>query len=422
MDKINLMNPFATVPRRCVNLPPGSLSTLLSCTVTGQLQQGPAVDEFSQRFTEYLDVPHIFGVAQGRSAFDLALRSLDLPPGSEIIFPVFTFPVMPLVAKLLGFKPVFCDVDPKSFNAQAEHIEACITPHTSAVLATHLFGQPCDIVAIEKLTRERNIRLLEDCAHACGVRIDGKQAGTFGDIGVYSFAEGKNMPCLGGGAIGVRDDAVADRARDILAGGQTQSTASIRSKGFSTWIKWLLTRPVVFGLSAYPVLRLKLAMGSPLMDSAVGDDLLSAYTTANPGVVKMANLQGAIGLRQLRHIDAFNEGARRNAALLTSCLGDIPGLGLPQSEANHIYVYYPIAVAADKRDDLRNHLLRHGIDAKITDMSDCSRLQAFRDEGAADAGAAREASLLEICVYPVISESQIRHIARVIRDWAGVSA
>lgn len=415
------MNPFATVPRRCVNLPPGTLSTLLSSTLKGELQHGTAVGEFSQGFARYLDVPHVFCVAQGRSAFDLALRSLNLPPGSEIIFPVFTFPVMPLVAQLLGFKPVFCDVDPLSFNAQARHIEACITPNTSAVLATHLFGQPCDIVAIEELTRERGIRLLEDCAHACGVRIEGRQAGTFGDIGVFSFAEGKNMPCLGGGAISVRDDAVAERARDILANAEEQSSASVRNKGFSTWVKWLLTRPLIFGLSAYPVLRLKLALGRPLMDSAVGDELLSAYTASNPGVVKMANLQGATGLLQLRHIDAFNEGARRNAALLTQSLGVVSGLGLPSPDANHIYVYYPIAVAAERRDDLRNTLLRHDIDAKITDMSDCSRLQAFCDHDAADQAAPREASLLEICVYPVISEGKIRRIARVIRDWAEVS-
>ncbi len=162
-------------------------------------------------------------------------------------------------------------------------------------------------------------------------------------------------------------------------------------------------------------------MNRPLMDSAVGDDLLASYSASNPGVVTMANLQGAVGLLQLQHIDAFNEGARRNAALLTRCLGDVPGLGLPDVSANHIYVYYPIAVDAERRDDLRNHLLRRGVDAKITDMSDCSRLHAFCDGDVADKGAAREASLLEICVYPVISERQIRRIADAIREWAGVA-
>ena len=96
--------------------------------------------------------------------------------------------------------------------------------------------------------------------------MDGQQTGTFGDIGVFSFAEGKNMPCFGGGAIAVKDADVARRARDILAGATEQATGEIRSKAISTWIKWLVTRPLVFGFTAYPVLRLKLALGKPLMD------------------------------------------------------------------------------------------------------------------------------------------------------------
>ena len=158
---------------------------------------------------------------------------------------------MPLVAKLLGFKPVFCDVDPDSFNAQARHIEACITERTSAVLATHLFGQPCDIVEIAELTRKHGIRLLEDCAHACGVRIDGKQAGSFGDIGIYSFAEGKTCPVLAAAPLPCRTTG-SSRAREILAGGSTQSASAIRKKATSTWISGCYP-PLIFGLSAYPV-------------------------------------------------------------------------------------------------------------------------------------------------------------------------
>ena len=122
-----------------------------------------------------------------------------------------------MVAKMLGYKPVFCKIDPDTFNSGPEHIEAKITDKTGAVVATHLFGQPCPIREIIDVVRKRNIRVLEDCAHACGVRVDGRQVGTFGDIGVFSFAEGKNMPCFGGGAIATRDETIAERARSILS-------------------------------------------------------------------------------------------------------------------------------------------------------------------------------------------------------------
>jgi dTDP-4-amino-4,6-dideoxygalactose transaminase len=137
----------------------------------------------------------------------------------------------------------------------------------------------------------------------------------------------------------------------------------------------------------------------------------------------MTNLQAAIGLLQLQHIDAFNEGARRNARILTEHLGEVPGIKAPRSiEGDHIYVYYPLTVGPEKRDDLRHYLLKHGIDTKTTDMSDCSALEPFRNlnTAAETRQGPSEASLLEICVYPVISENKMSQIAQLIRSWAGL--
>lgn len=411
------------VPRRCVNLPPGALGVLIRNIMAKTVQEGPAREAFMRRFGEFLGVPYVFGASEGRSAFQLALESLNLEKGKEIIFPVFTFPVIPMVAKLLGYEPVFCDVDPDTFNAGAEHIEAKITENTGAVLATHIFGQPCPIREVADLTKSRGIRLLEDCAHACGVRVDGRQAGTFGDIGVFSFAEGKNMPCFGGGAIATADKQIAERARVILAGAAMPDTGEIVKKAVSIWIKWLLTRPLVFGLTAYQALRLKLALGKPLMDSAVGDELLDTFARSNPRVIPMANLQADLGLLQLRYIDAFNEGARKNARILTENLGEVPGVKAPQTlREDHVYVYYPLTVVPEQRDDLRNFLLRHGVDSKQTDMSDCTALKCFGGGAgrSTERGETREAAILEICVYPIVSQRQMRRIAGLIRSWAGL--
>ena len=208
---------IGSIPRRCVNLPPGSLRSLISCTIGGKLQEGPAIKKFYKEFGDWLGGIHVFGTASGRSAFQLALEALGLEKGKEIIFPIFTFPVMPMVAKLLGYKPVFCEVDPATFNSGPEHIAPKINENTGAVLATHLFGQPCPIKEIATLTRKRGVRLMEDCAHACGVRMDGRLVGTFSDVGIFSFAEGKNMPCYGGGAIATTDEEIARRAAEILS-------------------------------------------------------------------------------------------------------------------------------------------------------------------------------------------------------------
>lgn len=389
-----------------------------------KVQAGPAIEEFYRKFGQWLEVPHVYGASSGRTAFQLALESLNLAKGAEIIFPLFTFPVIPMVAKMLGYKPVFCDVDPVTYNSGPEHIEAQITPDTGAILATHLFGQPCPIRPIADLARQRKVRLLEDCAHACGVRIEGRQAGTFGDIGIFSFAEGKNMPCFGGGAIVTSDDEIAGRAAEILSACPVAATDAITKKALSIWLMWLLTRPWIFGVTAYPALRLKQLMGQPLMDSAVGDDLLAEFQRSNPEVSRLSNLQAAIGLRHLDHIDAFNAGARQNARILTENLGDVPGITAPAAvEGDHIYVYYPLTVDPSRRDDLRHYLLKRGFDTKTTDMSDCTALAPFLDGEAANGQApmTKEASILEICVYPVISQEKMRQLAADIRAWAEIA-
>lgn len=415
---------FGSIPRRCVNLPPASLQTLISCIIGNKILEGPAIEEFYRRFGQWIGVPHVFGASSGRTAFQLALESLNLEKGAEIIFPVFTFPVIPMAAKMLGYKPVFCDVDPRTYNSGPQHIEPKITEKTGAILATHLFGQPCPIRPIAELARQRNVRLLEDCAHACGVRIEGQQAGTFGDIGIFSFAEGKNMPCFGGGAIVTSDEEIAGRAAKILSEAPIAEKDAITKKALSIWVMWLLTRPWIFGLTAYQALRLKLLLGQPLMDSAVGNDLLEEFKNSNPRISRMSNLQAATGLLQLNHIDAFNEGARQNARILTENLGEVPGITAPDAvEGDHIYVYYPLTVDPTRRDDLRHYLLKRGFDTKTTDMSDCSALGPFQKaaESRDPQNTPREASILEICVYPVISQEKMRRLAGDIRAWAGMA-
>lgn len=412
---------FRAISRRSVNLPPDSLITLINCIYCGELQEGSALKEFPSKFAKWLGTDHVFGTSSGRTAFLLALKALELEKGAEIIFPAFTFPVIPMVAKMVGYEPVFCDVDPETFNAGPEHIEPKITQKTGAVLATHLFGRPCPIREVAALTRKRKIRLLEDCAHGCGVRVNGQQVGTFGDIGMFSFAEGKNMPCFGGGAIATSDQKIAQRAGQILKEASLPKKGAIFKSAFDIWLKWLFTRPLVFGMTVYPMLRMKQMLGQTLMDSVVGDDLLQSFMSSNPKVIRLNNLQAAIGLKQIKRIDTFNQGARENAEILTEGLKDMVGVKVPGStEKNHIYVYYPIKVAPDKRDDLRHYLLYHRIDSKKTDMADCRMLKTFgtiaQEDVSQDGPAA--ASMLEICVYPVFSKREMHKITRIIGAWA----
>jgi perosamine synthetase len=416
------MSLMDAVPRRCVNLPPATFRTLIRCCLAQKVQEGPELDEFCRRFGRWLGVPHVFGASSGRTAFQLAIESLNLEAGAEVLLPGLTFPVIPALVKQLGYRPVFCDVDPVTFNAGPEHLAPRISDKTGAIVATHLFGRPCPIRQIVDLAKGRGIRVIEDCAHACGAKVAGRRVGTFGDVGVFSFAEGKNMPCFGGGAIATADPVLAWRAHDILAKAPLPAVDAVVRKALAIWAKGLLTRPGIFGLAGYPLLRLRLRLGLGLMDSAVGDELLEGLFREQPRVCRLSNLQAAIGLRQLPRMDAFNEGSRRNAQALTRAIGQVPGMRtLPDAEDKPTYVYYPLAVDPRRRDDLRHYLLRQGIDSKTTDMASCDHLAAFsREDTAAVPGQdLTESSLLELCVYPMIPGDQIRRIGRALRIWAG---
>ena len=124
------MASLGTIPRRCVNLPPGTLRALAGCLYRHTVQSGPALGVFQQRLAQWLGVPYVFGTSMGRSAFQLALESLDLDKGAEIIFPALTFPVIPMIAQMLGYTPVFCAVDAETFNAGPQHIAPMITART----------------------------------------------------------------------------------------------------------------------------------------------------------------------------------------------------------------------------------------------------------------------------------------------------
>jgi len=217
------------------------------------------------------------------------------------------------------------------------------------------------------------------------------------------------------------DDEVAARAAKILDGATIPDAKTVKEKARGIFLKWLFTRPWIFSLSVYPVLRLKMAMGKPLMDAAQGDALIQKFERTSTGLSPLVNLQGAVGLKQLDHIEKFNAGARHNAEVLSKHIGDVPGVQIPKRvDDDHIYVYYPLTVDADKRDGLRHFLLKHGVDTKTTDMADCAMLAPFVEDNPDGRKGPTEASVLEVCVYPVIAESQMVKAGRAVRAWAGL--
>jgi UDP-2-acetamido-2-deoxy-ribo-hexuluronate aminotransferase len=195
---------------------------------TASFINGKAVHDFSAHLARYLNVKHVIPCANGTDALQIALMALDLQPGDEVITPSYTYIATTEVIALLRLKPVFVEVDPRTFNIDPSSIEKAITPKTKAIVPVHLYGQSADMAAIMDIARRNNIPVIEDNAQAIGADYsfpDGKarKTGTIGTIGTTSFFPSKNLGCYGdGGAIFTNNDSLATKIAMIANHGQSK--------------------------------------------------------------------------------------------------------------------------------------------------------------------------------------------------------
>src|SRR5688572_826892 len=160
---------------------------------------GPLVNELELRLKEYLNVPHLLFVCNGTIALQLAIKALLLK--GEIITTPFSFIATTSSTLWQECKPVFADIDRETLNIDPEGIEAVITPNTTAILATHVFGNPCDIDAIDAIAKKHNLKVIYDASHCFGTKYKGKSAFAYGDISITSFHATKLFHTVEGGGI-----------------------------------------------------------------------------------------------------------------------------------------------------------------------------------------------------------------------------
>src|SRR5437868_3202139 len=162
---------------------------------------GKDVELFEQEFAAYCGVAHAVGVDSGASALELALRAYDIGAGDEVITVSHTFSATAFAISATAARPVFVDVDARTYNMNPALLEAAITPRTKAIMPVHLYGQPADIDKISRVARQHNLLLIEDACQAHGASYQGQRVGSFGDAAAFSFYPGKNLGAYGDGGM-----------------------------------------------------------------------------------------------------------------------------------------------------------------------------------------------------------------------------
>ena len=284
--------------------------------------QGPAVGQFAAELGEYLGGAHVIPCANGTDALTLALMSLELPAGAEIIIPAFTYVATLEAAALLGLKPVLVDVHPDTFNIDPTAVEAAITPRTGAIMAVHLFGQCADLEALRAVSTRHGVALIEDNAQAIGATFKFKNgeiafAGAVGAIGTTSFFPSKNLGGLGdGGALLTRDPARAALLQQLANHGQSRKYHHQR-----------------IGLNS-----------------------------------RLDTLQAALLRVKLRQLPANTAARQAVAARYDAALAAVAGITIPgrDERSTHVFHQYTIQVAeAGRRDELQLFLKECGVPTMI---------------------------------------------------------
>jgi len=338
---------------------------------SGQFIMGPDVGELERNIAEYLGIRSAVACASGTDALQIALMALDIGPGDEVITTPFTFVATAETIALLGARPVYVDIDPRTYNLDPALVERAITPRTKAVIPVHLYGQPAEMASLTALARAHEIPIIEDAAQALGASYRGKKVCTMGTVGCISFFPSKNLGCFGDGGMMVTDDAsLAERLRMIASHG-----SSVR------------------------------------------------YYHETIGVnSRLDTLQAAILRVKLRYLDLWNERRREAAARYTQLLEGTPVV--PPFEAQdgrHIFHQYTLRVP--RRDLLSDFLKAEGVPHAIYYPVPLHLQKAYQRFGYAtgDFPVAEQAAaeVISLPMHSELTSEQIEFIAaRIHRFYA----
>ena len=359
---------------------------------------------------------HAVSASFGRMAFYYILRALELPPGSEIIFPALTFWVIPEIARRAGLKPVFVDVDPTTFNIEPANIEAAITEKTRAIVPTHLYGQPCEMTEIMRIAESHDLIVIEDCAQAAGARYRGRTVGTFGNASFFSFQSLKGINTYGGGMAMTNDASLAAGIREQAEAEQPQSTGDL-VKRFATGLTVrALVSPKGFTFWGVPIQAAASLFGNYDFSKYLWERIRPLDPFPRKYHKRYSNVQAIVGLRGLAHLDELNSRSLRHALRYSQGLADCRAIQTPRVLSGAEHVYYQYCVYLSDPRSASQRAIRQGVDFETTHVDVCSSLPLFEEFAADCVGARTTEQALQLPVYSRLRIADVERVLRVVRE------
>jgi dTDP-4-amino-4,6-dideoxygalactose transaminase len=330
---------------------------------------GPYAERFERQFAAYVGSEYCVGLGNGTDALEVAIESLALPKGSEIIVPGNSFIATSEAVTRSGHQVVFADVDPSCYTMTGDCVEAKLSTRTSAVIAVHLYGHPCDMDGIQRVADANGLRIIEDCAQAHGAEYRGRKVGTLGDIATFSFYPGKNLGAYGdAGAITTNDARLASISRKIANHGR-----------------------------------------------------IAKYDHEFEGRnSRLDGLQAAILSAKLPHLEDWTKKRIAVATRYLTELQQLPDLILPVRKAWARQVYHLFVVRTSTRDKLKAYLASEGVESAIHYPIALPKLAAYAHLGlASDRSFVNEsdASLLSLPIGEHLSAAEVGGVIEAVQSF-----
>jgi dTDP-4-amino-4,6-dideoxygalactose transaminase len=404
------------IARYGVRSVPGDEKEIIAAFRRGEAVDGPAIAEYENRFAEYHGRQHAVTASFGRMACYYILRALNLPPGSEIIFPALTFWVVPEIARRAGLKPVFVDVDPATFNIDPSKIEAAISEQTRAIVPTHLYGQPCEMTEIMRIAGKHNLAVIEDCAQAVGACYRGRKVGTFGNASLFSFQLLKGINTYGGGMALTNDKAIAESVREQARAEPPPSTTDLIKRFSAGVVARSLVSPKGFTWWGFPIGAAVSLLGNYDFSKYFWEKIRPLDPFPRAYLQRYSNAQAIIGLRALEKLDEFNSRSREHASRYTRGLADCRSLQTPRVLAEIEHVYYQYCIYLSDPGRARRRAIRRAVDFETTHVDVCSALPLFKEFAVECPGAEETQRALQLPVYSRLRTSDVERVLKVVRE------
>jgi dTDP-4-amino-4,6-dideoxygalactose transaminase len=330
---------------------------------------GPKVTELERQVAALSDCKFGVGVSSGTDALLATLMALEIGAGDEVITTSFTFFATAGCVSRTGAKPVFVDIDPRTYNIDPRLIERAITPRTKAIIPVHLYGQMCDMDPIMEIAQRHKLYVIEDAAQAISSTYKGRKSGSIGRVGCFSFFPSKNLGGAGDGGMLVTND--ADLNDRLLV---------MRSHG---------SKP-------------------------------KYYHKVIGGNFRLDPLQAAVLLVKLPHLGAWSEGRRRNATIYDQEFAG-SSIGVPWISPDGVSIFNQYVIRVPERDKLKAHLDAQQIGCEIyypvpLHMQECFQNLGYK-EGDLPASERAASEVLALPIYPELSGEQIHLVSSTVLDW-----